>query len=62
MLKPIPHSGTPSTPRERERSRGATPPAETAVPEWTTEEWKHRVEAEARHRLKREIRGVGARR
>lgn len=32
----------------------------TQVPEWTTEPWKHRVEAEARNRLKREVRDVGA--
>jgi hypothetical protein len=62
MLKPAPHSGSLSSPREREKSSGATAPRKPAVPEWTTEEWKHRVEAEARHRLKREIRGVGARR
>ena len=27
--------------------------------EWTTERWKRRVEAEARHRLEHNIRGVG---
>jgi len=27
------------------------------LPEWTTERWKRRVEAEARLRLKRNIRG-----
>jgi hypothetical protein len=32
------------------------------APEWTTESWKHRVEAEARKRLKRGVRGVGAKR
>ena len=32
------------------------------VPEWMTEAWKHRVEAEARHRLKRDIRGISVRR
>lgn len=30
------------------------------TPEWTTERWKHRVEAEARNRLKRDIRHIGA--
>ena len=32
--------------------------ADASVPEWETEEWKHRIEAEARHRVKSEIRGV----
>ena len=31
-----------------------------AGPEWTTEHWKHQVEAEARRRLKHEVHGVGA--
>jgi hypothetical protein len=31
-----------------------------AAPEWATEHWKHRVEAEARRRLKHEVHGVGA--
>jgi hypothetical protein len=30
------------------------------LPEWTTEGWKHRVEAEARRLLKREVRDVGS--
>lgn len=30
------------------------------LPEWTTERWKQRVEAEARRLLKREVRDVGA--
>lgn len=38
------------------------PPEPPPVPEWTTEEWKHRVEAEARKRMKSEIRGVSSRR
>lgn len=29
-------------------------------PEWTSERWKQRVEAEARRLLKREVRDVGA--
>jgi hypothetical protein len=29
-------------------------------PEWTTERWKQRVEAEARRLLKREVRNLGA--
>ena len=36
--------------------------ADSSAPEWTTESWKHRVEAEARHRLKSEIRGVATHR
>jgi hypothetical protein len=35
---------------------------EAALPEWMSEAWKHRVEADARARLKKAIRGVGARR
>jgi hypothetical protein len=27
------------------------------VPEWETARWKHQVEAEARHRLKKELHG-----
>ena len=34
--------------------------AADAGPEWTTERWKHRVEAEARHRLKDEVRQIAA--
>jgi hypothetical protein len=30
------------------------------VPEWTTERWRHRVEAEARNRLKHDLHDVGA--
>jgi len=29
------------------------------VPEWATESWKHRVEAEARKRLKHRVRDLG---
>ena len=29
------------------------------LPEWMTQRWKQRVEAEARRRLKRELRDVG---
>lgn len=32
------------------------------VLEWMTDEWKHRVEAEARKRLKSDIQGVAKRR
>jgi hypothetical protein len=34
--------------------------AACAIPEWKTEAWAHRVEAEARKRMKAEIRGVGS--
>lgn len=33
-------------------------PALDSVPEWMTDYWKHCVEAEARLRLKRKVRGV----
>jgi hypothetical protein len=54
-------------PRKRDRSRvcaiAAAPetphvPEPAQVPEWETEAWKHRVEAEACRRVKREIEGV----
>jgi hypothetical protein len=48
-------------PTERPTAR-TRPEREPQVPEWETEHWKRMVEAEARHRLKRNIRGVGARR
>ena len=32
-----------------------------SIPEWMTEAWNQKVEAEARHRLKRKIHGVRAR-
>ena len=32
----------------------------TRVPEWMTERWMHRVDAEARKRLKHEVHDVGA--
>ena len=35
---------------------------EPPVPESGTERWKRQVEAEARHRLKRHVRNIGARR
>lgn len=44
------------------RAAHADARSEVAVPEWMTEEWKHRVEAEARGRLKRDVSGVGTRR
>jgi hypothetical protein len=36
------------------------PTRHAGPPEWATARWKHRVEAEARSRLKREVRDVGA--
>jgi hypothetical protein len=53
--------------RKRHRSRACAPVRasgspktadRTEVPEWKTEEWKHRVEAEARRRVKGEIKRV----
>jgi hypothetical protein len=38
----------------------ATPEREPHAPEWGTQRWKRQVEAEARHRLKRVIRDIGA--
>jgi hypothetical protein len=43
------------TPRKK---RGATADT-TQVPEWTTARWRHRVEAEARNRLKHDLHDVG---
>jgi hypothetical protein len=41
---------------------GPRPERGPQVPEWGTEHWKRQVEAEARHRLKRHVRNLGARR
>lgn len=38
---------------------GGTAGADAGGSEWTTEAWKHRVEAEARHNLEKKIHGVG---
>ena len=48
-------------PTERPAHR-TRPEREPAVPESGTERWKRQVEAEARHRLKRHVRDIGARR
>ena len=50
--------------RERPPRPAARAPKEPVRPalEWMTDEWKHRVEAEARKRLKSEIRDVAKRR
>ena len=48
-----------STTADRRKQRG--PPGDsTRIPEWATERWQHRVEAEARNRLKHDLHGVGA--
>ena len=49
------------TPTERSTAR-TRPEREPLAPEWETEGWMRRVEAEARHRLKRDVRNIGARR
>lgn len=36
--------------------------ADAEVPEWMTDAWKHRVEAECRQRLSHKIHGIGANR
>jgi hypothetical protein len=45
------------------RTRGSAAATEARTdaeaPEWTTERWKRRVEADARDGLERNIRGVG---
>ena len=49
------------TPTERPKPR-TMPEREPRVPESETEAWMRRVEAEARHRLKRDVRNIRARR
>ncbi len=39
--------------------RKHVPPPPRKVPEWRTETWKHRVEAEAVHGLEHRLRGLG---
>lgn len=58
---------TTDTSRRRRITRVAAPvtgstnaPEQRQLPEWATERWKQRVEAEARRLLKREVRDVGA--
>jgi hypothetical protein len=53
--KAAPAPTDPPAPRTR-------PEREPPVPESGTERWKRQVEAEARHRLKRLVRDIGARR
>lgn len=40
----------------------ARPERDRRIPESGTEQWKRRVEAEARHRLKRHVQRIGAQR
>ena len=49
-------SSTTAEPRKRRRAAGDSTP----LPEWATERWQHRVEAEARSRLKHDLHDVGA--
>ena len=52
-----------AAPAPTEPSTSATRPGrEPQGSECETEHWKRQVEAEARHRLKRYVRGIGARR
>jgi len=61
---------SPNTRTSRRRASGPSPagrPPRSAkrhkqpqVSEWATQSWKHRVEAEARKRLKHEVRDLGA--
>jgi hypothetical protein len=52
--------GKPASARPRPRSVARR--EQLQVPEWETESWKHRVEAEARRSLKQRLGGVGAHR
>lgn len=46
-----------SAKRARGRLPARTADRQAQTPEWATESWKHRVEAEARTRLKHELIG-----
>lgn len=50
-----------TAPKPAAPGRGGEKPPDESAPEYETVRWKHQVEAEARHDLKREIRGVGDR-
>jgi hypothetical protein len=56
--------GAPAESVKRSPTRRATtqspPVARPRRPEWTTRRWRLQVEAEARSRLKKTIRGLGA--
>jgi hypothetical protein len=54
---PIEHvAGAVTVPVHAEIEETPRPP----VPEWRTDAWKHRVEAEALHRLEDGLRGLGS--
>jgi hypothetical protein len=53
-----PHVTPTPSGRPPARTRSAR---EAQVPEWKTEAWMRRVEAEARYRLRRDIRNIGVR-
>ena len=44
-------------PRSTKQPARPSPRGDAGVHEWETVRWKHQVEAEARHRLKRELHG-----
>ena len=48
-------SATAELGNQRESTAGSS-----GAPEWSTEHWKHRVEAEARKRLKHELHDVAS--
>ena len=50
----------PDTPTADGSTAVSDAPRKAGVPELTTERWKRRVEADARRRLQRSIRGVGS--
>jgi hypothetical protein len=57
------HRPTKAAPAPTERPTPRTrPERDPQIPEWVTEHWKRQVEAEARDRLKRHVRGIGSRR
>jgi hypothetical protein len=61
--RPLRRRPAADTPAPMERGGVSTPAErEPQVRESGTERWKRQVEAEARHRLKRCIRGIAARR
>ena len=61
--RPARHRPTQAPPAPTERPTApASPEREPQMPESGTERWKRQVEAEARHRLKRYVRGLGTRR
>ena len=51
-----------AAPAPTERPGRSRAEHESKALEWESERWKRQVEAEARHRLKRNVRDIGARR